>query len=90
MPGGISASEDRRYPQRWATTFTCSTHESLQAVIEEAGHHTQAHGQQGWEIVGSSVQRVQVAHHFKDYDKAGEFLFEWSIVCTMKRPLPPG
>jgi len=39
--------------------------------------------------VASSVQRVQVAHHFAGYDKGGEFYFEWSIVCTLKRPLPP-
>jgi hypothetical protein len=56
----------------------------------EASRQTQAYGQEGWEIVGSSVQRVQVAHHFRDYDKGGDLLFEWSIVSTLKRPLPPG
>jgi hypothetical protein len=89
-PGWRPASDGKWYPQRWETTFTYCTNESLQAVIEEARRQTQAHGQQGWEIVGSSVQRVQVSHHFKEYDKGGELYFEWSIVSTMKRPLPPG
>jgi hypothetical protein len=89
-PGWWPAADGKWYPQRWETTFTYCAHESLQAVIEEAGRQTQAYGQQGWATVGSSVQRVQVARHFKDYDKGGDLLFEWSIVCTMKRPLPPG
>lgn len=88
-PGWWQASDGNWHAQRWETSFTYSTHESLQAVIEDASRQTQACGQQGWEIVNSSVQRVQVAHHFKDYDKGGDLLFEWSIVCTLKRPLPP-
>jgi hypothetical protein len=84
------ASDGKWCPLRWETTFTYCTHEPLRALIEEASRQIQVYGQQGWEIVGSSVQRVQVAHHFKDYDKGGDLLFEWSIVCTMKRPLPPG
>lgn len=64
--------------------------EALDAVIEEATRQTKVYGEQGWEIVGSSVQRTQVAHHFKGYDKGGELYFEWSIVCTLKRPLLPG
>jgi hypothetical protein len=89
-PGWWQASDGKWYPQRWESTFTYSTHESLQAVIDEASRQTQAYGLEGWEIVGSSVQRVQVAHHFRDYDKGGDLLFEWSIVSTLKRPLPPG
>jgi hypothetical protein len=30
-----------------------------------------------------------VSHHFKGYDKYGDLFFEWSIVCSFKRPLPP-
>lgn len=89
-PGWWLASDGKWYPQRWETTFTYSTHESLEAVIEDASRVTREYGEQGWEIVGSSVQRVQVAHRFKDYDKVGDLFFEWSIVSTMKRPLPPG
>jgi hypothetical protein len=77
-------------PQRWATKFVTHKDESLQAVLDEASRLTNAYGDQGWEIVGSSVQRTQVARHFKDYDKGGDHYFEWSIVCTLKRPLPPG
>ena len=77
------------HPQRWESTFISHTNESLQAVIEEARQAVNAYGALGWEIVGSSVQRTQVAHHFKDYDKGGERLLEWSIVCTLKRPVPP-
>ena len=89
-PDRRPAADGNWDPQRWEATFTYCTHESLQAVIEEARRQTQAYGQQGWEIVGSSVQRVQVSHHFKEYDKGGDLYFEWSIVSTMKRPLPPG
>jgi hypothetical protein len=78
------------HPQRWETNFVSYTNEVLQAVLEEATRATKAYGEQGWEIVGSSVQRTQVARHFKDYDKGGDHYFEWSIVCTLKRPLPPG
>jgi hypothetical protein len=66
------------------------TNKSLLAVIEEASRQSKAYGEQGWEIVGSSVQRTQVAHRFKDYDQGGDQYFEWSIVCTLKRPLLPG
>ena len=88
-PGSSLASDGKWSPQRWETTFIHATNTSLEAVIEEADRLTKAHGEQGWEIVGSSVQRAQVSHHFAGYDKGGEFYFEWSIVCTMKRPLPP-
>lgn len=90
-PGsGPSLTSDGKWsPQRWETTFIYVKNESLEVVIDEASTHTKAYGEQGWEIVGSSVQRAQVSHHFAGYDKGGEFYFEWSIVCTMKRPLPP-
>jgi len=89
-PGRWIPSDRQGYPQRWETTFISYTNESLQAVIDEASRLTNAYGEQGWEIVGSSVQRTQVAHGFAGYDKNGDLLFEWSIVCTLKRPLPPG
>ena len=89
-PGWWLAPDGKWYPQRWETTFTYSTDESLEAVLAEASRLTHEYGLQGWEIVGSSVQRVQVAHHFRGYDKGGDLYFEWSIVSTMKRPLPPG
>jgi hypothetical protein len=88
-PGPSLASDGKWSPQRWEATFIHATNTSLQAVIDEADRLTKAHGEQGWEIVGSSVQRAQVSHHFAGYDKGGEFYFEWSMVCTMKRPLPP-
>ncbi|ORW49988.1 hypothetical protein AWB90_08275 [Mycobacterium paraense] len=59
-------------------------------MIEEASRQSKAYGEQGWEIVGSSVQRSQVARRFKEYDSGGDHYFEWSIVCTLKRPLAPG
>lgn len=76
-------------PQRWESTFITHTDQMLDAVLEKARQEANAYGAHGWEIVGSSVQRTQVAHHFKDYDKGGERLLEWSIVCTLKRPVPP-
>lgn len=76
-------------PQRWETTFISVTNASLQVVIDEANRALNAHGSLGWEVVNSSVQRVQVSHHFAGYDKGGDYLFEWSIVSTLKRPLPP-
>jgi hypothetical protein len=89
-PGWWLASDGQWYPQRWETTFVYYTNESLEAVIDEASRLTKEYGEQGWEIVGSSVQRAQVTHGFAGYDKGGELYFEWSVVCTMKRPLPPG
>jgi hypothetical protein len=88
-PAGSRASDGKWQLQRWETTFIYQTHESLQAVIDEASRLTKAYGEEGWEIVGSSVDRVQVSHHFRDYDKVGDLIFEWTIVCTLKRPLPP-
>lgn len=87
-PAGL-ASDGKWHPQRWETTFIYRTHEDLQSVIDEVSSLTNALGEEGWEIVGSSVQRVQVSHHFRDYDKLGELIFEWTVVCTLKRPLPP-
>ena len=89
VPASGVASDGKWSPPRWETTFISVTNESLQVVIDEANRHTNTHGAEGWEVVNSSVQRVQVSHHFAGYDKGGEFYFEWSIVCTMKRPLPP-
>jgi len=89
VPDSGVASDGKWSPQRWETTFISVTNASLQVVIDEANRHTNTHGAEGWEVVNSSVQRVQVSHHFAGYDKGGEFYFEWSIVCTMKRPLPP-
>jgi len=89
-PTESPTSDGAWHPQRWETTFIYPTHENLQTVIDEASRQTKLLGEEGWEIVGSSVQRVQVAHHFRDYDKVGDKIFEWTVVCTLKRPLPPG
>jgi hypothetical protein len=89
-PGWWLASDGKWYPQRWESNFIYYTHESLQAVIDEAARLATAYGEQGWEIVNSTVQRAQVTHGFKGYDRDGELYFEWSIVCTLKRPLAPG
>jgi hypothetical protein len=86
--GSLTADGNWR-PQRWEAKFIHQTHESLQTVIDEIGQLTNAAGQEGWEIVNSAVQRTQVVHHFKEYDQVGDRLFEWGIVCTLKRPLPP-
>lgn len=86
-PTGLSAGTWS--PPRWETTFISVTNATLQVVIDEADRALNAHGAEGWEVVNSSVQRVQVSHHFAGYDKGGEFYFEWSIVCTLKRPLAP-
>jgi hypothetical protein len=88
-PGWSLASDGQWYPQKWENTFIYQTNESLEELIDEVSRLTKSHGEQGWEIVSSSVQRSQVTHRFSGYDKAGELLYEWSIVCTMKRPLPP-
>lgn len=46
--------------------------------------------EQGWKIVWPSVQRTQVARRLKEHDRSGDHNFEWSIIGTLKRPLPPG
>lgn len=45
--------------------------ESLETVLEEANRLTKTYGEQGWESIGSSVQRTQVADRFKEYDRGG-------------------
>ena len=87
-PAGLASDREWR-PRRWETTFIYRTHEDLQSVIDEVSDLTKALGGEGWEIVGSSMERVQVAHHFRDYDKLGDLIFEWTVVCTLKRPLAP-
>ena len=89
MPASGPAADSTWSPARWEATFVHVRNADLQVLTEEATQLANSYGEQGWEIVGSSVQRVQVAHHFAGYDKGGEFYFEWSIVCTLKRPLPP-
>jgi hypothetical protein len=88
-PGWSPASDGQWHPQKWENIFIYETNESLTDLIAEVSRLTKAHGEEGWEIVGSSVQRTQVTHRFSGFDKAGELLFEWSIVCSLKRPLPP-
>jgi len=88
-PGWWLASDGQWYPQRWENHFIYNTNESLEELITEVSALTKAHGEHGWELVNSTVQRVQVTHGFKGYDKGGELYFEWSIVCSMKRPLRP-
>jgi hypothetical protein len=83
------AADGKWRPQRWETAFIYETHESLQDVIHTVSRLTNEYGAEGWEIVNSAVQRTQVVHHFKEYDQEGDRLFEWGIVCTLKRPLPP-
>jgi hypothetical protein len=89
-PGWWLASDGKWYPQRWESLFISHTDESLDSVVAELTRMTNAYGEQGWEIVGSSMQRTQVSHNFKDYDKGGDHYFEWSVVCTLKRPVRPG
>ena len=89
-PSWWLASDGEWYPQRWENHFIYNKNESLQALIDEVSSLTKTYGEQGWELVSSSLQRTQVAHHFKGYDKDGDLFFEWSIVCSMKRPLAPG
>ncbi|HEY0227551.1 MAG TPA: hypothetical protein VGC05_14405 [Mycobacterium sp.] len=84
------ASDGQWYPPRWETKFFHCTDEALESVIDEASRQTKTFGEQGWEIVNSAVQRTQVTHHFSGFDKGGELRFEWSIVCTFKRPVHPG
>jgi hypothetical protein len=43
------------HPQRWETKFVTHKDEALQAVLDEASRLTNTYGEQGWEIVGSSV-----------------------------------
>lgn len=89
-PGWWLASDGQWYPQRWEHKFVYYTNESLDAVLEEATRQLNLYGEQGWECVSGPVQRTQVAHHFRGYDKGGDWYFEWSIVCTLKRPVRPG
>jgi hypothetical protein len=87
--GWKQAVDGHSYPQQWENIFIYNTDESLEDLIEEVSLLTKEYGEQGWEIVSSSVQRTQVAHHFQGYDKTGDLLFEWSMVCSLKRPMRP-
>jgi sirohydrochlorin ferrochelatase len=58
-------SDGERHPQQWETTFTYQTNESLKTMIDETDRLTRSYGQDGWEIVNSTIQRTQVVHRFK-------------------------
>ncbi len=87
-PGWWLASDGRWYPQQWETTFISCTNESLESVMEEASRLTNSYREQGWEIVGSSMQRTQVAHRFKEYDRGGGPLFR--VECHLYVETPTG
>ena len=89
-PAGWQTSDGKWHPQLWESAFIYHTNESLQAVVDEISRQTKALGEEGWEVMSSSAERTQVSHHFRDYDKVGDLLFEWTVVCALKRPLPPG
>jgi hypothetical protein len=89
-PGWWLAADGNWYPQRWETTFVYYTNESLQAVIDEASRQSKAYGERDGTSSGPRCNGFRVAHRFSDYDKVGDHYHEWSIVCTLKRPLLPG
>ncbi|WP_155765132.1 hypothetical protein [Mycobacterium colombiense] len=45
--GRWPASDGKWYPQRWESTFISHTHESLEAVLDEANRLTTTYGEQG-------------------------------------------
>jgi hypothetical protein len=87
-PGWWLASDGKWYPQRWETYFIYCTNESLQALVEEVAGMCQTYGGQGWEIVNSTIDRSHVSSRQDRWANATQWIFQYSIVCTLKRPLP--
>jgi hypothetical protein len=48
----------------------------------------QTYGGQGWEIVSSSIDRSHISSRQDRWANTTKWVFQYSIVCTLKRPLP--
>ena len=87
-PGWWLASDGNWYPQRWETYFIYCTNESPQALVEEVAGMCQTYGGQGWEIVNSTIDRSHISSRQDRWANTTQWVFQYSIVCTLKRPLP--
>lgn len=88
-PGWWQASDGQWYPQKWQTLSLYNTNENLKTLIDETDVLANQYGQQGWEVVSSSIERTQVAFHTTGKGSQ-RWTFQYSIVYTLKRPVPPG
>jgi hypothetical protein len=86
-PGWWLASDGTWYPQRWEYTWIDHTNENLHALTESVGRVADRLGQQGWEMVSSSMERTEIAATAGNYKKVSKLTFEYSIVCFLKRPI---
>jgi hypothetical protein len=48
----------------------------------------QTYGGQGWEIVNSALERSHVSTRHDRVSNSMRWNFQYSMVCTLKRPLP--
>jgi hypothetical protein len=89
------ASNGNWYPQRWETYFIYYTNETLKGLIDGVAPLVTSYGEQGWETVSTSIERTQVGQSrtpgvARSFTNQMDWYFEYSIVCTVKRPVPPG
>jgi hypothetical protein len=65
------------------------TQESLQSAADGAAKLTRDYAERGYELVSSSMTCTQVASEFKRSRGGSVWTFEYSILCSMKRPVAP-
>lgn len=91
-PGWWLAADGNWHPQKWETKFIYCTHESLQGLVDDVHPLMASHGQEGWETVGSSIERTATGSTptGTGWKPINTWHFLYSMVVTLKRPLPPG
>jgi hypothetical protein len=91
-PGWWLTEEGNWHPPRWESKFIYFTHESLDGLVEGVHPVVAAHGLQGWEVVSSSIDRTATGSTptGSGWKPASTWKFLYSMVVTLKRPLPPG
>jgi hypothetical protein len=90
-PGWWLASDGKWHPQKWESKFIYFAHESLQGVVEGVHPVVTSHGEQGWEVVSSSIERTATGStpSGTGWKPSNTWRFQYSIVVTLKRPLLP-
>ncbi len=90
-PGWWLAADGQWYPQKWETKFIYCTHESLPGLVEGVHPVVNSHGEEGWEVVGSTIDRTATGSTptSTGWKPVNTWQFQYSMVVTLKRPVRP-
>jgi hypothetical protein len=86
-PGWWQASDGEWYPQDWEYRYFFWKDEDLQVVADKALEESTIQGQQGWEMVSSSLTHTEVGSKKSGPYAAGVLYFRYSLICYFKRPI---